>query len=122
MVSHLFSVSRDNKKWVFLLFFLLLPTLSSAHTMHVKRYAPVAICYAMGTSVPLPYFVCCKKKDNQGHIEWKNTWVATACQQADPMAVLDKGCKRNSPVYGSNKPMIGKCQFSYSTGKMKYSS
>ena len=81
------------------------------------RYAPVAICQTGGTHIPYPYYVCCKKIDKKG-LSWQQKWVPTDCKNADPMAVLARGCRPKSPVYSTGLPIMGECQFSWL--KMKY--
>ncbi len=78
---------------------------------------PMAICTTGGTNIPLPRYVCCQLLDKKGHQIWGNTWVAGSCRNAHPYAMFDLGCRKNSPVYNTGKPILGTCQFSHITGK-----
>lgn len=104
--------------WILMLFLtLFVSTQANAHWRYWHHaYVPVAICNTSGTYIPLPYYVCCQKLHN-GHHVWRDTWVATSCKNADVGAIYDMGCKTYSPVYGTGAPIIGDCQFSFSTGK-----
>lgn len=88
------------------------------HHVHEWAYFPIAICQTSGTNVSVPPYVCCEKHNPRtGHHEWRDTWVSGKCTNADARAVGDMGCTENSPVYGTNHPIIADCYFSHSTGK-----
>ncbi len=110
-----------NKFMLFLLFTLtfFVFTEAKAHYRH-GPYAPVAICSTSGTSVPLPYYVCCSKYTkyaNRGE-GFLNRWVPVSCKNADEYAVLSRGCSTTSPVYSTGLPIAADCQFSFNTNKI----
>lgn len=105
---------------LFLMMFIAITISKNANAAccHAPRVSvPVAICSTGGTNIPLPYFVCCQLLDKKGRHIWRNMWVPSCCQNADPRASYALGCKRTSPVYGMGSPIIGNCQYSHSTGK-----
>lgn len=77
-------------------------------------YVPTATCVTNATKEPLPEYVCCKMRDGNGHMAWKNNWVSGGCRTIG--AHVSFGCGMASPVYGTGSPIIGQCQFSRSTG------
>lgn len=77
----------------------------------------VAACTTMTPyyPVPLPTYVCCKLKNDRHSYAWRNTWVSGTCKAADVHARYDWGCDMNSPVYGTNAPILGYCQITSRT-------
>jgi hypothetical protein len=112
-------ISKSNfATMLFSMFILSFFVATEAHAYYKHGpYVPVAICSTSGTSVPLPYYVCCKKLDDDG-ISWRNRWVPVSCKYADEDATYSMGCKTTSPVYGTGSPINADCQFSFSTGKV----
>lgn len=82
-----------------------------------KRYVPTATCNANSSLNQYPQYVCCELLSRHGHHIWRDTWVAGSCKNADPRAHYDMGCDITSPVYTTGAPILGACQFSYSTGR-----
>lgn len=118
--------AKSRKKYLMILFLMMcfsLAFLSYAYasegiykgdTNHCKKnYSPVAICITSGTNIPLPAYTCCQL--NSKDSAFNQTWVPGSCQNAHPMAHLDSGCSIHSPVFGTGAPILGDCQFSYST-------
>lgn len=116
MKAQIISKSK-NRLMLFLLFTLtfFVFTEAKAHYRH-GPYAPVAICSTSGTSVPLPYYVCCSKYNDGGR--FYNRWVPVSCKYADKDAVLSRGCKTTSPLYSTGMPIAADCQFSFNTNKV----
>lgn len=121
------NVLKANYKCISLLslMFLSLLFLSTAKASHYPCHyscrtsinIPMAMCTTGGTHIPLPRYVCCQLLDKKGYQIWGNQWVAGSCKKAHPYAIYDLGCRKNSPVYGTGKPIVGTCQFSHITGK-----
>lgn len=103
----------------FSLLFLSIEAKASCHHYYCRTSVniPMAICTTGGTNIPLPRYVCCQLLDKKSHQIWGNTWVAGSCKKAHPYAIYDLGCRKNSPVYNTGKPILGTCQFSYFAGK-----
>jgi len=120
MKAQLNRQSRYSLMGLFTLMFcslFFISTQAKAHGCH-KAYVPVAMCTTSGTNIALPQYVCCQLLHKGRHV-WRDTWVAGSCQNANPHAIYDMGCKVHSPVYGTGKPILGDCQFSWSTGKYR---
>ncbi|HEX2548749.1 MAG TPA: hypothetical protein VHM20_02905 [Gammaproteobacteria bacterium] len=114
-------ISTSKSGLMLLLMFILsffVATKAQAHFRH-GPYAPVAICSTSGTSVPLPYYVCCSKYDKYGP-SFRNQWVPVSCKYADVRAVPSRGCMTSSPLFFTGQPIAADCQFSFSTGKYLY--
>lgn len=98
---------------------LLVAVQADAHHRHHHRwwhywaFAPVAYCAQYNTNTPLLPYVCCKQLDRHRNVVWDNTWVyGGSCKYASPTARPDVGCGPDSLVYGTDHPIIARCQFS----------
>jgi len=87
-----------------------------ACSMKKWKYTPVAVCET-STHISMTPYVCCKLKNKDGSYAWKNNWVSGSCMSANSYARGSRGCTEASFVYGSSAPIVGSCQYSFSTGK-----
>ncbi len=117
--------STRKRALTFILMFFVPFALASNVNAHYARLAswsdiPMAYCSTAATNLPVPTYSCCQLIVTRHHVRhqvWGEKWVSGSCKNADPRAIGDMRCKYSSFVYGTDRPIVQNCQYTYSTGR-----